>query len=199
MKKVFLILTTTLALVLTACGSSATPTAIATVSLDSASQPSSSSGNASASAVVVPMQKVELAFPTLGAVKTVEVAEGDSVTANQPLVTLDTSILESRIKEAESNVIIAQTNVTYLKRSGTTPERLDAALADVQRAQAAVDIAKRSSHRPHAAPFDGTIASVEISPAEIANPARSSLRWATFQNSRLKPPTSAKKCDLRCR
>ena len=171
MKKVFWVLTTTLALVLTACGSSATPTAIATVSLDSASQPSSSSGNASASAVVVPMQKVELAFPTLGAVKTVEVAEGDSVTANQPLVTLDTSILESRIKEAESNVIIAQTNVTYLKRSGTTPERLDAALADVQRAQAAVDIAKAQlAQTTLAAPFDGTIASVEISPAEIANP-----------------------------
>ena len=171
MKKVFWVLTTTLALVLTACGSSATPTAIATVSLDSASQPSSSSGNASASAVVVPMQKVELAFPTLGAVKTVEVAEGDSVTANQPLVTLDTLILESRIKEAESNVVIAQTNVTYLKRSGTTPERLDAALADVQRAQAAVDIAKAQlAQTTLAAPFDGTIASVEISPAEIANP-----------------------------
>ena len=171
MKKVFLMLTITLALVLTACGSSATPTAIPTVSLDSASQSSTSSGNASASAVVVPMQKVELAFATLGAVKTVEVAEGDSVTANQPLVTLDTSILESRIKEAESNVIIAQTNVTYLKRSGTTPERLDAALADVERAQAAVDIAKAQlAQATLTAPFDGTIASVEISPAEIANP-----------------------------
>jgi HlyD family secretion protein len=171
MKKVFWILTTTLALVLTACGSSATPTAIPTVSLDAASQTSSSSGNASASAIVVPVQKVELAFSTLGAVKTVEVAAGDSVTANQPLVTLDTSILESRIKEAESNVIIAQTNVTYLKRSGTTPERLDAALADVERAQTAVDIAKAQlAQATLAAPFDGTIASVEISPAEIANP-----------------------------
>ena len=171
MKKVFWILTTMMALILTACGSSATPTAIPTVSLDSASQPSTSSGKASASAVIVPKQKVELAFPTLGAVKTVEVAAGDSVTANQPLVTLDTAILESKIKEAESNVVIAQTTVTYLKRSGTTQERLDAALADVERAQASVDIAKAQlAQATLVAPFDGTIASVEISPAEIANP-----------------------------
>jgi RND family efflux transporter MFP subunit len=158
-------------LALTACGSSATPTAIPTVSLDSASQPSASPDSASASAVIVPMQKVELAFPTLGAVKNVEVAAGDSVTANQPLVTLDASILEAKIKEAESNVIIAQTTVTYLKRSGTSQERLDAALADVDRAQTAVDIAKAQlAQATLVAPFDGTIASVEISPAEIANP-----------------------------
>jgi RND family efflux transporter MFP subunit len=171
MKKVFWILTTVLALVLTACGSSATPTAIPTVSLDTASQTSSSSGKASASAIIVPVQKVELAFPTLGAVKTVEVAAGDSVTANQPLVTLDTAILESRIKEAESNVVIAETTVTYLKRSGATVERLDAANADVSRAQAAVDIVKAQlAQATLVAPFDGEIASVEISPAEIANP-----------------------------
>ena len=143
MKKMnYLLMGTLLALALAACSSQSTPTAIPTVSLDSGSQPSSpsSSGNASASGVVVPVKKVELAFPTLGAVKTVEVAAGDSVTANQPLVTLDASILESRIKEAEANVIIAQTNVMYLRRSGEVQERIDAAKADVERAQAAVTV-----------------------------------------------------------
>ncbi|MBL8080770.1 MAG: HlyD family efflux transporter periplasmic adaptor subunit [Anaerolineales bacterium] len=173
MKKIYLIIITIIALTLTACSQSATPEVIPTVSLDSSSsQPSSSSGgNASASGVVVPVKKVELAFPTLGAVKTVEVVAGDSVTANQPLVTLDASILESRIKEAEANVIIAQTNVMYLRRSGEVQERIDAAKADVERAQAAVDIAKAQlAQATLVAPFDGTIASVEISPAEIANP-----------------------------
>ncbi len=170
MKKVLWALISILALAITACGSSATPTSIPTVSLDLASQPSSSN-TASASGVVVPAMKVELAFPTLGAVKTVEVAAGDSVITNQPLVTLDASILEARIKEAEANVIIAQTTVTYLKRTGTSQERLDAAVADVERAQAAVDIAKAQFEQATlVAPFDGTIASVEISPAEIANP-----------------------------
>lgn len=171
MKKVLFVFIATLALVLSACGSSATPTAIPTVSLDAASQATTSSGGATASGVVVPAMKVELAFPTLGAVKTVEVAAGASVIANQPLVTLDASILEARVKEAEANVIIAQTTVTYLKRTGTSQERLDAAVADVLRAEAAVDIAKAQVEQATlVAPFDGTIASVEISPAEIANP-----------------------------
>jgi RND family efflux transporter MFP subunit len=175
MKKIYLIVITIIALGLAACSQNATAEVIPTISLDSPaaqpSSPSSSGGNASASGVVVPVQKVELAFPTLGAVKTVEVAAGDQVTANQPLVTLDASILESRIKEAEANVIIAQTNVTYLRRSGETQERIDAAVADVEAAQARVDIAKAQlAQATLVAPFDGTIASVEISPAEIANP-----------------------------
>lgn len=175
MKKIYLIVITMIALGLAACSQKATPEVIPTISLDSSaaqpSSPSSSGGNASASAVVVPVQKVELAFPTLGAVKTVEVAAGDQVTANQTLVTLDASILESRIKEAEANVIIAQTNVTYLRRSGETQERIDAAVADVEAAQARVDIAMAQLEQATlVAPFAGTIASVEISPAEIANP-----------------------------
>jgi HlyD family secretion protein len=84
---------------------------------------------------------------------------------------LDASILESRVKEAEANVVIAQANVTYLKRSGEIQERIDSAVADVERAQATVDIAKAQlAQATLAAPFNGTIASVEISPAEIANP-----------------------------
>jgi RND family efflux transporter MFP subunit len=171
MKKVFLILTSVLTLMLSACGASATPTAIPTVSVDTASQPSSSSGKASASAIIVPVTKVELAFPLSGVVKTVEVAAGDSVTANQTLVTLETAILEAKVKDAEANVITVQTQLTYLKRTGTSQERLDAAQANIDRAQAAVDIAKAQlAQATLAAPSDGMIASVEISPAEIANP-----------------------------
>ena len=171
MKRLYYLLISVLVFALVACGTKATPTAIPTVSLDTVSQSAATSGIASASAVVVPVKKVELAFPTLGAVKTVEVVAGDSVTANQPLVTLDASILESKIKEAEANVIIAQTNVLYLRRAGEVQERIDAAKADVERAQAAVDIAKAQlAQVTLIAPFDGTIASVKISPAEIANP-----------------------------
>ena len=172
MKKVFWILTSVLALVLAACGSSAAPTAIPTVSLDTVSQSSSSSsGNASASAIIVPVEKVELAFPLTGAVKTVEVAAGDSVTANQPLVTLETAILEAKVKEAEANVVTVTTQLTYLKRVGTSAEKLDAAQANIDRSQAAVDIAKAQlAQATLTAPIDGTIASVDISPAEIVSP-----------------------------
>jgi HlyD family secretion protein len=168
MKKVFWVLIGVLALTLTACAQTASPTAIPTVSLDPASQ---SSGNATASAIVVPVTKVELSFPLSGAVKTVEVAEGDSVTAGQPLVTLDPTILEARVAEAEANVVTVKTQLAYLVRTGTSQERLDAAQANIDRARAAVEIAKTQlTQATLAAPFDGTIASIEISPAEFASP-----------------------------
>ena len=172
MKKVFLLLASVFSIVIAACGNSATATAIPTVSLDSGSQSSTvSSSKATASGVVVPVKKVELAFPLSGVVKTVEVVEGDSVTASQPLVTLDTSVLEAKVKDAEANVVTVKTQLAYLIRTGTSSERLDAAQADIDRAQAAVDIAKAQlAQATLVAPFDGTIASVKISPAEFANP-----------------------------
>lgn len=170
MNKVFWILTSILALALAACGSPAAPTAVPTVSLDTVSQPSSSTGNASASAIIVPVTKIELAFPLSGAVKTVEVEEGDSVKTGDTLVTLDTAILEAKVKEAEAAVVTEQTQVAYLVRTGTDNERLQAAQADVDSAKASVDIAKAQlAQATLTAPIDGTIAKVDISPAEYAN------------------------------
>jgi RND family efflux transporter MFP subunit len=170
MKKAFWIYTSVLALLLSACGASATSTAIPTVALDTAA-PSSSSGNASASAIVVPVKKIELSFPLSGAVKTVEVTEGDSVTSGQPLVRLETAILEAKVKEAEAKVVTIKTQLAYLIRTGTSQERYDAAQADIDSAQAQADIVKAQlTQATLTAPFDGTIASVEISPAEFANP-----------------------------
>jgi HlyD family secretion protein len=171
MKKVFLMLITILTLGLSACAASASPEAIPTVSLAPAAADSSSAGQASASAIVVPVEKVELSFPLSGTVKTVEVETGDSVKAGDTLVTLDTAILEARIKEAESAVVIEQTQVSYLIRTGTDNDRLNAAKADVDRAQAAVDIAKAQlAQATLTTPIDGIIASVDISPAEVAAP-----------------------------
>lgn len=162
-----------LAVMLAACGSQATPTAIPTLALDnpSGSSPAASGGRTSAAAVVVPARYVELAFATGGAVKTVEVQAGDSVTANQPLVTLDTAILEARVREAEANVVTAESQLAYLIRTGTDNERLEAAKAGVERAKAGVEIAKAQlAQAVLTAPFEGTIASVQIHPAEFASP-----------------------------
>jgi RND family efflux transporter MFP subunit len=171
MKKVFLISVIILTLALSACGASSTPTAIPTVSLDSAQQSASASGKSTASAIVAPVTKVELSFPLSGTVKTVNVVEGDSVKAGDTLVTLETAILEAKVKDAEAAVVIEDTQVKYLIRTGTDNERLLAAKADVDRAQAAVDVAKAQlAQATLIAPIDGTIASVDISPAEFANP-----------------------------
>lgn len=174
MKKILLAVMIGMAFALAACGSAATPTAIPTISLDIVSQPSSSAGSATASAAVVPVKKLELSFPAGGVVRTVEVTAGDSVSANQPLVTLDTAILQARVAEAEANVVTQSTTLKYLQRTidvGASQERLDAAQANIDGAMAAVDIAKALlAQATLTAPFDATVASVDISPAEFASP-----------------------------
>ncbi len=159
-------------LFLSACSGNSQATAIPTVVLDSS--PSSSTvggGSVSASGEVLPQPKAQLSFPLTGTVKTVEVKAGDTVTAGQPLVTLDTTVLEANVKEAEANLAAAQTQVKYLIRIGTDQEHLDSARADVDRAQASLDAAKATlSQATLTAPFNGTIASVDISPAETVVP-----------------------------
>jgi RND family efflux transporter MFP subunit len=171
MKKVLWILFTVLAITVTACAQSETPAAIPTVSLDAGSQSPIFSSVATASGTVVPVKKVELAFPITGVVKTVEVAAGDLVNANQPLVALEPAILEAKVREAEANVLTKESQVAYLVRVGTSQENLDSAKADVDRAKAAVEVAKAQlAQAMLVAPFDGTIASVDISPSEYVTP-----------------------------
>jgi multidrug resistance efflux pump len=99
------------------------------------------------------------------------VVAGDSVEADQPLVTLDTAVLEARVMEAEAAVVTAETQLAYLRRNGESQERLDAAQATIDAAVAGVDIAKAQlAQATLSAPFDGTVASVDISPAEFAKP-----------------------------
>jgi RND family efflux transporter MFP subunit len=157
------------AFVLSACSSAATPTAIPTVALDV--QPSQATNTVSASGQVVPVQKVQLSFPLTGVTKTVEVKDGDSVPAGQTLVTLDTTLLEANVREQQANVAAAQTQVAYLRRMGTSQENLDGAQADVDKAQAQLDSAKATlAETTLTAPFNGTIAEVDISPAETVTP-----------------------------
>jgi RND family efflux transporter MFP subunit len=180
MKRILWLLPGIFLLAQAACSAQAAPTAIPTVMLDSGSAPaatspgSGSSGSITAAGVVVPVLKVELSFPTGGVVKSVEAAAGDSVRADQPLVRLDTVILEARVAEAEANVVTQSTTLKYLRRTievGASQERLDAAQADIDRAEAAVDIARAQlAQATLTAPFAGTVAKVDIAPAEYANP-----------------------------
>lgn len=158
-----------LAITLSACSPNAVTTPIPTVVLSS--KPSASSGGVSASGEVVPQLKVQLSFPLTGTVKTVEVKAGDEVTKGQTLVTLDTTLWEAKVKQAEADVTAKQANEHYLFRTGQDQEHIDAANADVAQAQAVVDSAKATlAQATLAAPFDGTIASVDISPAETVTP-----------------------------
>lgn len=179
MKNVYLIVMIVMALLLSACAATAsTPTAIPTISLDtntsSNNDQSSDANSVSASATIVPLKKAELSFANVGRVKAVDVKVGDQVTAGQVLVELDTTLLEAKVKEAEANLTVAQVQVNYLKRVGTDEVHLESAQAEADRAQALLDSAKvtLAAQSNLVAPFDGTIASVDISPAETVVPGR---------------------------
>jgi RND family efflux transporter MFP subunit len=179
MKKHYLVIAL-LVVVLAACAPTAQPTAIPTISLDNNSssnntQSSDSDGNSvAATAQIVPVRKAELSFASVGRVKTVNVKVGDQVTAGQALVELDTTLLEAKVKEAEANLTAAQVQVDYLKRIGTDELHLETAQAEADRAQALLDSAKATlaAQSTLVAPFDGTVASVDISPAETVVPGR---------------------------
>jgi len=171
-----LIIITVMVLPLSACGSAATPTAIPTVSLDGGNPTSntqtSAAGSVSASAVIVPVNYVELAFAAMGRVTAVNVKVGDKVSANDVLVQLDTTILEAKVKEAEADVLAADAQIRYLNRLATDPLHYESAQADLVRAQALLDSAKATlaTQSTLTAPFNGTIVSVDIAPAETVVP-----------------------------
>ena len=184
MKKVFWIIISIFAIALSACGQTATTEAIPTVVLEGG-QPSSnaqtnSGDSVSAAALVVPMSEARLSFTSVGRVTSVNVQVGDKVEAGQILVELDTTLLEAKVKEAEANLAFADTDLKYLIRvtgcrgEGCTPSQkhIEVAENEVARAQALVDSAKATlAAQSHlAAPFAGTVVSVDISPSETVTP-----------------------------
>lgn len=182
MKKLYLIIIV-MALILSACTSAASTTPIPTVVLDNSNNSSNNQSNegnsVSASAVVVPISDAQLSFPASGRVTNVHVKVGDAVKKGQVLVELDTSILEAKVREAEANLAYTEIQLKYLIRVagcriGCAPneERLEVAENDIAQAQALLDSAKAvlASQSALTAPFDGTIVSVDISPAETVVP-----------------------------
>jgi RND family efflux transporter MFP subunit len=167
---------TLLALALTGCGSVlSTPTPIPTVMLDDGAPVDSQPDDANAvmaSAVIVPVNEARLSFTSVGRVTAVNVSVGDRVTAGQTLVTLDTSIQEAKIREAEANLLTAQVDLKYKKRLGLDEVHLETAEAEVARMQALLDSAHAvlAAQSSLIAPFDGTIVSLDTAPAETVVP-----------------------------
>jgi multidrug resistance efflux pump len=80
-------------------------------------------------------------------------------------------VLEAEVQVADADLRAAQIAYTYLARTGTDQEHLDSALADVARAQALLDVKKATVMQATLpAPFDGTVAAIDISLAETVVP-----------------------------
>lgn len=182
-----------LTLALTACGQAATPTPIPVISLDNGTSDSNSPASALgdtviASAEVRPVVSVDLSFPLLGTVTTVNVKVGETVIAGQTIATIDTTIIEARIAEAEANVVSAETQVRYLQRVGVgnAYEQIDAAKADVERAQAVVDQLKAQlAQATLTTPISGTVIKVDVAPGETANPGQVIIIVADLSHMRI--------------
>jgi HlyD family secretion protein len=170
-----LIIPILLILTLTACsGAASTPAPLPTVLLDATPTGDTPAGAITASAVVVPLQEANLSFPAVGRVASVDVKVGDKVQAGQALAHIDTTLLEARVREAEANLAAAEVQVKFLKRVGTDERNLESAEAEVERAQALLDSAKTTlqSQAVLAAPFDGTVVSVDVAAGETVVPGR---------------------------
>lgn len=170
-----LVLGMVMVLLLSACASASTPTAIPTISLDANSTTNTQSGepgSISASAIVVPVKEAELSLPVVGKVTAVEVELGDRVTEGQTLVTLDTTVLEARVREAEANLLAAEVQLKYNRRLGLDEVHIESSEADVARGQALLESAKAvlASQSMLTAPFNGTIVSLDVAIGETVVP-----------------------------
>lgn len=185
MKKLFLV--AALAMILSACASTSSPTAIPTIVLDGGnttpgSSQSDDGTSIAASAIVVPVNDARLSFASTGRVTAVNAVVGDQVQAGDVLVTLDTAILEARVREAEANLAAAEAQLRFQKRNKVDAVHLETAEADVDRAQALLDLAKANLNAQSTltAPFDGIIVSVDIAPAETVTPGQTVIVLADF-------------------
>jgi RND family efflux transporter MFP subunit len=147
-----------------------------------------------ASAVVVPGRVAHLGFLISAPAKEIPIKEGDRVKAGQILMTLDTPDLQYAVTASEAAVRSAQAYADLQKyqkvevrRNGkifyeTLPEvyrqRAD---VKVQQAQRALEIAQVNlTEATLTAPFDGTIASIDVIPGEFVPSDQAVITLATL-------------------
>ena len=156
-------------------------------------------GTVIASAIIVPAQVTELAFITSALIKEVTVKEGEQVQAGQTLAVLDIPELQFTVIAAEAALRSAQGEEKVQsyrrvkdRRHGRVyfdvvpPEVRQIAHARVQQAQAALEIAQASlAQSILVAPYDATVASVNIVPGEYVQQNQVVLMLATLNNFQL--------------
>jgi len=156
-------------------------------------------GTVVASAVIVPAQVTELGFVTSALIKEITVKEGEQVQAGQTLAALDTPELQFTVIAAEAALRSAQGEEKVQsyrrikdRRHGRVyfdvvpPEVRQIAHARVQQAQAALEVAQATlAETILVAPYDATVASVNIVPGEYVQQNQVVLTLATLNQLQL--------------
>jgi RND family efflux transporter, MFP subunit len=147
-----------------------------------------------ASAVIVPAQVSQLGFLISALARDVPVKAGDPVKAGQTLIVLDTPDLEFAVAEAQAALHSAQAYADLQKysrvkdrRNGkifydTVPVEIrQRADARVQQAQVTLELAQINlAEGTLTAPFDGTVASIEVIPGEFVQSDQAVVTLATL-------------------
>jgi multidrug resistance efflux pump len=156
-------------------------------------------GRVVASAVVVPAQTSKMTFLLSAPVKEVAVNEGDEVTSGQTLIALDVPDLEYGIiaseavlRSAQAHAEIQRYNRVKDRRNGRVffnivpPEVRQKADAEVVSAQAALEVAQATLARSVlVAPYNTTVASVNVVPGEYVQQNQVVMILATLDNLQL--------------
>jgi HlyD family secretion protein len=172
---------------------------ISTAFASDVNQPDAAQQVVTASAVVVPAQITELGFLISGIAKEVPVKEGNTVTAGQTLIVLDTPELQFAVTEAQAALRSAQAEATVQsyrrvksKRNGKVfydavpveiRQRID---AKVHQAQVALELAQINlAEATLIAPSDGTVASISVASGEFVSSDHAVITLATLNNLQL--------------
>ena len=163
------------------------------------SQPPSAPETVTASAVIVPAQVSELGFLISGIARDVTAKEGDSVKAGQPLIVLETPDLVFTVTEAQSALHSAQAYAD-LQKYGRIKNRRNGKIfydaipieyrqradARVQQAQVALELAQINlAENTLIAPFDGTVASLQVIPGEFVQSDQAVVTLATLDDMQI--------------
>lgn len=156
-------------------------------------------GTVIASAVVVPAQISRLGFLTSALVKEVRVEEGDEVTAGQTLIVLNTPDVEYNVVAAQEALRSAQAYAELQRykrvrdiRNGkkfwdvVPPEVRQRADAQAASAEARMEIAQKTfAESTLVAPYDTTVASVNVVPGEYVEQNQIVVTLATLNTLQL--------------
>jgi len=198
MKRYFWSISMILTILLAACGSptplASSPAAPAPVEVENIP----SADVVVSSAVITPVQVTRLSFIISGLIKEIKVKEGDKVQTGQSLVMLDTSELEFAVMAADAAYRSASINaelqdadrvrvvnentgrVTFVSLPYELKQKAEAKAAQIL---AALDGAKANLVSGSlTAPFDGTIASVDVIAGELVQGGQVVLTLASLND-----------------
>ncbi|MGE5249870.1 MAG: efflux RND transporter periplasmic adaptor subunit [Bacteroidota bacterium] len=167
------------------------PSAAPTQALPSEQSTPLPPGTVTASAKVIPAQSSKLSLVIPGTVKELGVAEGATVQAGQTLLVLNTPELEFGVTEAEAAARAAEFRFQYWvpARHDRPPERRQLAEQQMIMVQKGLDTARALlAQATLAAPFDGTVVSLDVEPGELVQPGQTLMTLADL--SRLQIETT---------